>query len=242
MTLRVVLTVDCERFLSFKQGNPRWNRFEKLKGQINNLIKNVRYNVRGFEVIYNTLIREKFPSTFMITGSLFKPLKSPNFIEWGWHTQNHLPLTLIKDEQVKREVENKYKLKSFTAPMWMIRDITNPSRIFKILKKEGYTHCVYRGKNDGVNHFHYNCVKKPFKKDGIICVHVSGFLEGNMHKEEVNKLKRSILNYLTVDGVYLITTHDFTHKNNRNLLEIVRFLHKLKKQGKIKILRLQDIK
>ena len=37
--LRFCLVVDCERFLSFKQGNPRWNRFEKFKGKMKTLSK-----------------------------------------------------------------------------------------------------------------------------------------------------------------------------------------------------------
>ena len=58
--LKVVLTIDCERFISFKQGNPRWNKIEKFKGSINNLIKKFRYNEKGFEVVFNTIIMMTF--------------------------------------------------------------------------------------------------------------------------------------------------------------------------------------
>lgn len=242
--LQIVLTIDCERFISFKQGNPRWNCYEKLKGKANNFLKNFRHNKRGFEVVYNTIIQEKFPATFMITGKFFKPLKSPDFIEWGWHTQNHLPLTLIKGHKIKEEIKNIYNLKSFTAPMWMIEDLNseNPLKIFKLLKTQRYTHCVYRGTNKGIRHQHYNQVTKPFKKAGIRCIWVSGFIEGNYNKKKINNLKQNILKNLHEDGVYLLTTHDFTHKNNKVLLDIIRFLKKLEKDKKIKIMRLKDVK
>ena len=34
--LKVCLVFDCEGFISFKQGNPRWNFYERIKGKINN--------------------------------------------------------------------------------------------------------------------------------------------------------------------------------------------------------------
>jgi hypothetical protein len=240
--LKVALTIDCEKFISFEQGNPRWNSFEKFKGKINNLIKNVRYNKNGFEIVYHTILKEKFPATFMIVGKIFKPLESPKFIGWGWHTQNHLPLILINDERLDEEIKNRYKLKSFTAPMWMIEDAKNPLRIFNKLKKEGYTHCVYRGKNDGIKHSHYNSVEKPIKKGGIICVHVSNFFEGNWKRKKIDNIKKDILKNLNKKGIYLLTTHDFTHGKNKNLLKIVKFLKSLEKNKKIKLVGLIDIK
>jgi hypothetical protein len=240
--LKVVLVIDCERFISFQQGNPRWNRYERIKGWVNNLIKNFRYNKQGFEIIYNTILKEKFPSTSMIVGKLFKPIKSPEFIEWGYHSQDHFPLTLINNEKLKEQVKNKFNLKSFNAPMWMIEDRKDPLRIFKLLKKEKYTHCIYRGKNDGIKHFHSNSIKKPFKKEGIICVHVSNWFEGNSSKEELKKIKREIVNNLGDNGVYLLTTHDFTHKTNKNFLDIINFLKKLEKENKIKVMKLKDVK
>ncbi|MGD9276216.1 MAG: aldo/keto reductase [Candidatus Pacearchaeota archaeon] len=240
--LRVVLVVDCERFISFKQKNPRWNGFEKLKGKINNLIKNFRYNRFGFEVVYKTLVREEFPTTLMIVGRLFKPIKGAEFIECGYHSLNHLPLTLLDDEKLKKQIENKFKLRSFNAPMWMIEDVKNPKRIFKLLKKEKYSHCVYRGENNAIKHFHKNSVGKPLKKEGITCVNVSNWFEGNSNKREIEKIKKEILNNLESDKVYLLSSHDFTHKNNKNLLEVIHFLKKLEKEGKIKIMRLKEVK
>lgn len=240
--LNVVLSVDCERFVSFSQINPRWNRFEIIKGRINNSIKNFRYNKKGFDIVLNALIKENFPATLMFVEKEFKEIKLPNFLEKGYHTKDHLPLTLISYGELEKQVKNNWKVKSITAPMWMIEDIKNPSRIFKILKKEGYSHCVYRGENEGIKHFHYNAVKEPVKKEGVICVHVSNWFEGNTSKNQIKKIKEDILNNLDKKGIYLLTTHDFTHKKNNNFLEIILFLKRLEKDGKIKLKKLKEIK
>jgi len=224
------------------QTNPRWGWFEKIKGKVNWLIRNFRYNENGFELVYNTFIREEFPATLMIVGKLFHPIESPEFIEWGSHTINHLPLTLTSDEKLEKETENAHKLKSFVAPMWMIEDVRNPERIFKVLKKKGFSHCVYRGKNKGAQHFHYNAVKKPVKKTGVTCVHVSDWFEGNWSKRRINEIKTRILSQINEEKVYLLTTHDFSHRNNKNLLNIIRFLKRLEKEKKIKLMGLKDIK
>lgn len=240
--LRVVLTVDCERFISFKQGNPRWNHIERLKGKLNNAIKRIRYNEKGFDLVYSTLKKENFPCTIMLVESLFKKPSHEKFIEIGTHTKNHLPLTLVSDETLKKEIKNKWKVKSITAPMWMVEDKKNPDRIFKLLKSQGYTHTVYRGANDGIRHFHYNAVKMPVKRAGLTLVHVSDFFEGNSSLREINNIKQNILKNLDNRGVYLLTTHEFTHKNNKNLLNLIYFLKSLEKQKKIKILSLKKIK
>ena len=183
--LKVCLTIDCEKFISFKQGNPKWGSFERLKGKVNNLIKNIRYNKNGFEVVCKTLVKENFPATMMLVGSLFPKQEPVKNIEWGYHTLNHLPLTLINDESLQQEVKNIYRAKSFSAPMWMIEDIKAPSRIFSLLKKQGYTHAVYDGENDGIKSFHYRAIKMPCKKEGIVCIHLStnsGIVDGLQDK------------------------------------------------------------
>jgi hypothetical protein len=70
--LKFCLCVDTEKFISFRQGNPEWNSFEKFKGGINNLIKKFRYNENGFSIVYKTALSQQFPITFMLVGKLFK--------------------------------------------------------------------------------------------------------------------------------------------------------------------------
>lgn len=242
MKLKFCLIVDVEDFISFRQINPRWGSFEKLKGKLNSYIKNFRYNKNGFDLIYNIIKQYKFPINLMIVGSLFKPKDNENYIEWGYHTYNHLSLTLADDETIKREIKNIYSCKSFNAPLWMIEDLKNPDRIFNLLKKEGYRTCIYRGPDKGITHFHRYKIIKPINKCGIKCIHVSNHVEGNSTKSHLESVKKEILNHLNHNAIYCLTTHDFTHKNTDNLEEILEFVLNLKKENKLDIVKLSDIK
>lgn len=238
--LKFCLTIDCERFISFKQGNPRWGKIDILKGKINSLLKTFRYNKEGFELLYKEIIKQRFPTTFMLTGRLFKPLEKSNFIEWGYHTYNHKPLTLLKDEAIEIEVNNIYNLESITPPLWMVEDINNPDRVFKILKKNGYKNIVYKGKDDGIKCLHYLDIKKSENKHGIKCVHLSNCFEGNWSKKRIDKIKEDIVKNIGKDATYVLSTHDFTHKNTRNLREIIIFIRKLEQNKKIKVVKIKD--
>ena len=238
--LKFCLVVDTERFISFKQGNPRWNSLEKFKGRINNLIKNFRYNEMGFGIFYNTVLEQKFPVTFMLVGSLFKQIKSPNFVEWGYHTYNHIPLTLVHDDIVKRQIKNIYKAESFSPPLWMVKDSKNPERIFNFLEKEKYKNIIYKGVDYGLKHKHHFSIQKPEKIGKLRLVHVSNTFEGNSSKKHIINLIREIKNNIEKDAVYCLCTHDFTHKNNRNLLKLISFLKLLEKNKKIKIINVKN--
>jgi peptidoglycan/xylan/chitin deacetylase (PgdA/CDA1 family) len=239
--LRFCLVVDCERFLSFKQGNPRWNRFEKFKGKINDIIKNFRYNKYGFELILKIIKKNDFPITLMLVGSILKPDENIKLVEWGYHTLNHKPLTLLSDEEVKKEVKNIYNCKSITPPLWMVEDIKSPERIFKILKKEGFYNIVYKGKDDGIICLHSLEVSKIKNKYGLRCISVSNNFEGNSPKRHIKEVKADIIKNLDKDAVYLLSTHDFTHKNDGNLMEIISFIKKLEKENKLRAFMLKDV-
>lgn len=235
--LKVCLVFDCESFISFKQGNPRWNFFERIKGRINNLIKNKRYNSRGYLLVKNFIIKEKLPATFMLVGSLFTPEKN-KWIEWGYHTQNHIPLTLVSDEIVEREVKNIFKTKSFSPPLWMVEDISNKNRIFKMLEKEGYEYVIYRGIDKGIKHEHHFEITKPKIRGKLKLIYVSNWVEGNSNPNHVSRVLKEIEENSEKDAVYCITSHDFTHKNLENLNKLIKGLKELEKAGKIKVIKL----
>ena len=239
--LKFCMTVDCEGYTMLKQGNPEYGLWGNIKFFINNLIKDFRYNRRGFWVFYDEIKKQKFPCTFMLVGKLFKPVENLNFVEWGYHTYNHLPLNLVSDETVKREVENIYKVKSITCPMWRVEDIKNPARIFNFLKKEGYKNTVYHGKCKGIRTFCKKGIRKPEKRFGINCIYVSNYFEGNWNKNKLSKVKKDILKNLDRDGVYLLTTHDFTHKTIKNLKGIIDVVRQLEEEKKIKVVKLEEI-
>lgn len=238
--LKVLLTVDVENLIGIKQGNPRWGFFDKIKGRINYLLSSLRYNKKGFAIVYSTLKRENFPASLMIVGSVFKPIPSSN-LEFGYHSFNHLPLTLISDKELEKQVKNIYHLKSFTAPLWMIEDKNNLNRVFDILRKQGYRVVTYKGQDEGIECFHSLKLSKPIKKRGLILVYITRCFEGNSSEKYINNLLKDIQSNLDKDAVYSLSTHDFTHKNNKNLLRIIKFLKNLEKSKKIKIIKLGDL-
>jgi|SRR3989344_816611 len=238
--LKVCLVFDCEKFISFKQGNPRWSKFEKLKGRINSLIKSFRYNKKGFDIVYNTLIEENFPAALMIVGSLYKPNRNHKFIEFGYHTLNHIPLTLADDNVVKKEIKNIYNLKSFSPPLWMVEDISNRNRVFKLLEKEEYKSVIYRGLDNGIEHEHHFEVSKPKIREGLKLIHVSNWIEGSYNKEKVEKIIKNIKNNLEKDAIYCITSHDFTYKKNTSLIILINKLKAMEKAGEVKIMTISE--
>jgi len=238
--LKFCLTVDCEGFEALKQVSPRWDNINKIKGKINYAIRNIRYNPNGFNLVYNELKKQKFPCTLMLVGKKYKPLEKLSFIEYGYHSLNHLPLTLISNEKLENEVKNIYNVKSFTAPLWMTEDINNPLKVFRALKKNRYKFVVYKGKDDGIRHFHKLSIEKPEIKYGIKLIHLSNCFEGNSSKEHIDNIKIEILNSLNKNAIYLLSTHDFAHKNTRNLEIIISFIKHLEAQGKIKAIKLNQ--
>ena len=239
--LKVCVVIDVEGFISLKQTNPRWNSLEKFKGKINNLIKNFRYDKRGFDKIYNLIKKEKFPASFMLVGSLFKPKENFDFIDYGYHSMNHLPLTLVDDEQVKKETKNIFQASSFSPPLWMVEDIKKPDRIFKISKKQGYKIVVYKRKDDGIKCYHHNDIKPLFKKYGILCVHKSNDFTGKTSNRKMTSMIKEIKNHSGKEAVYCITTHDFVHKNLDNFKKVIYSLKKMQENSLIEIVNLAQL-
>jgi hypothetical protein len=238
--LRVCIVVDVEGFISFKQGNPSWNFWQKFKGTINNLIKNFRYDKDGFEKIYCLVVKEKFPCSFMLVGRLFKPKQSPSFIEWGYHTLNHKPLTLISDSELRQEIKNIYNAESFSAPMWMIEDTKNPKRIFEVLKKEKYKIAVYRGTSDKEKNRHTSQISKPINKYGIKCVYTSNWFEGE-RRHKIREILKEVMQNSEKDAVYCLTTHDFSNKNLENFKMLIAKLKEMEEKGMIKLVNLAEL-
>jgi hypothetical protein len=239
--LKVCIIMDVEGLISLRQGNPRWNSWEKFKGKLNNLIKNFRYEKKGYEKIYNLVVKEKFPVSFMLVGSLFKPKEKFDFIDYGYHTLNHLPLTLIDDKKLGREVKNINKAISFSPPLWMIEDIKNPSRVFKTLKKEDYKIVIYKGKDDGIKCYHHDNIRPLFEKYGLFLVHKSNDFTGSSSRKKMLSIFKDIEKNKDKKAVYCITTHDFVHKNLNNFVWLIRVLKEMQNKRMIKIVNMAQL-
>ncbi|MEA3329269.1 MAG: hypothetical protein U9Q06_00815 [Nanoarchaeota archaeon] len=240
--LKFCLVVDVEGFSMFNDLHPRWKLWQKFKFKINYIIKDIKYDKNGFYKLYDFCVSEKFPVSFMLVGSKFKPLSYEKFVDWGYHTLNHKRLTILNDEELEKEVKNIYNCKSFSAPMWMIENGEKPKRIFNILKKEGYGIAMYRGTDkEIIEEKHFLKVLPVKEKYGLKIVNTSNVFHGGFSKERINLIKKDILKNINHDRIYCIATHDFANKNMKNFKEIIYFAKKLKGEGKLKIINLKEL-
>ncbi|MFH1249420.1 MAG: hypothetical protein V1660_04675 [archaeon] len=245
--LKVCLVIDVERFISFKQNNPEWNVLQNLKKILAYLLRGFLYDQRGYENTYKIICKHRFPVSFMLVGSLFKPLEKKNFIDYGYHTYSHKPLTYLPDKKILGEIKNIYNAVSFSAPMNLIDDPLKPDRILKMLKKEGYKIIIWGGstirnkKNKIVVVPSRKNIVEPKTVEGIKCVYISNLFNDKTPKENIIKMLEEIEQNSGKESVYCITTHEFSHKDTSNLEYIIKRLIELKDQGRIKIVNLRDI-
>jgi len=240
--LKFCLVIDVEGFSMFNSFHPRWNSFEKLKFKINYFLRKIRYDERGFYKIYNLVLEEKFPISFMLVGSKFKPLSNEDFIDWGYHTLDHKKLTLLNLKELKKQIKNIYKSESFSAPMWFIENVKFPKKIYNLLKKEKYKITLFRGMDSEIMNKQHFCKILPIRQSGgIKIVHTSNTFDGSSKIAKMKEIKKQIKNNLKNPGVYCLQSHDFSHKSMKNLIEIIHFVKILEKQNKLKIVNLRDL-
>lgn len=239
--LKICLVIDVEGFVSLKQTNPMWTSWQKIKAKINYLSRNIRYGKNTFDKLYNLVVKYKFPASFMLVGSLFKPRGKHEFIDWGYHTLTHQPLTLIPDKELEKETKNVYKATSFSPPIGLCHDIKNPARVFNALKKQKYKIIPYRGTMDGVKVASKKVggIDKPVNLYGIKGIYVSAYLKDNGKNWE--NIIKEIEKNSRKDAVYCITTHDFVHKNLDNFEQLIKELKNMEKQKRIRLVNLREI-
>lgn len=241
--LKVCVVVDVEGFISLRQANPMWGSWEKIKSKMNYLLRNLRYDKNSYYKMYDLVVKYKFPISFMLVGSSFKPLKKEGFIDFGYHSLNHKPLTLINDKELEKEVKNIFNAVSFSPPIWLIEDVKNPQRIFRALNKESYKITTYRGKVRGIIPEAKSIKKgifKPIKKYGMKAVYVSNAFSGESITD-IKKILREIKANCKKNAVYCVTTHDFSNKNTKNFEYLIKELIEMEKNKMIMIKNLREI-
>lgn len=177
-----------------------------------------------------------------------KEMKVP-FFDLGLHAFAHESLTLEKKETVKESIESAVKASksigikpiSFGAPFNMIEDSRDPKRIYSILKKSGIRIIRYAGTEEGLRQNHFVAIKKPFKIGGLTAIHVSHYFEGNSSLNHIKKIIKEIKEASNKDVIYCLNTHDFTHKDTRNLQIIINKVLELEQEGKLKIVSMKQI-
>lgn len=245
--LKVCLVVDVEGFISFRQKNPEWTAYQNLKKIAVYLLRNLLYDGKGYEKIYNVVCSYKLPASFMLVGKFFKPKETKNFVEYGYHSYSHKPLTYSSDETARREVKNIYNAVSFSAPMNLIEDPLSPGRILRMLKKEGYKIALWGGPTIRDKYGKIvvvpprKSIRNPVKVEGIKCIYISEFFDGRTSPEKIESIIREIEKNSKKDAVYCLTTHDFSNKNLENFKEVAKRLVEMKDSSKIKLITLKQL-
>lgn len=214
---------------------------------INGLLAPLRYNKQGYEKIYDLVCRYKFPVSFMLVGSLFKPKAKQKFIDYGYHSWSHKALTYISDYEVEKEIRNIYKAISFSAPMNLIDDPLAPSRILRILEKGGYKIAVWAGptirdkRRNIVVVAPRKKIAEPKSIKGVKCVYISNFFDGKSSTKEVKFIINEIKSNANKGAIYCLTTHEFSNRNMKNFEYIVKELLKMQDKKKIKLMNLRQL-
>lgn len=204
--MKIVLIVDCEGLTFLEQGKDIYHGIGRLKFELNKLISPLRYNKDGAKLVYQYAKENKMPVTFMLVGSKFKPTKgAPNWIGWGYHTYLHKRLTKCTDDELIKEVWNRYGLKSFSAPGWQTDKLTNI-----MIASAGYKIMPYQYIDGKFG------MCQPIKDHGIKKVLVSATPHGNSIPE-MHQIVCDILQNWFEDTVYCIQMHDFTFRNTKAL-------------------------
>lgn len=183
----------------------------------------------------------------MLVGSLFKPKAGKGFIDYGYHTLNHKPLTYISDTEAKGEIRSIYNAKSFSAPLNLVDDPLKPGRVLKMLKEEGYKIVVWAGptirdKNGKVVILpERKKISKPVAAGGIKCVYISNAFNDNFSIKQMEGIINEIKENAKKNAVYCIKTHDFCNKKTTNLEYILRELSKLRDKRIISLKNLRQI-
>ena len=177
-----------------------------------------------------------------------KEMKVPYF-DLGLHAFSHEALTLENKEVIESCIKSAVKAAnslgikpvSFGAPFNMVEDINEPYKVYNSLRKNGIKVVRFAGTEDGLKQMHNVSTKKSYKKNGLRLINGSHYFEGTSSLKHIKKIFKEIKDNIGKDIVYCLNTHDFTHKNTRNLRIIVRYVLKLKEKGKITIVNMKQL-
>ncbi len=245
--IKVCFVVDVEGLISFAQKNPEWTFAQNVKKKIALLLQYFLYDKEGYDKIYNMVCKYKMPVSFMLVGSVFKPKKNISFIDYGYHSYTHKPLTYCADEEVIKEIKNIYNAASFSAPMNLVDDPLKPHRILKMLGKEGYKIVIWGGptirdkKGRIIVVPPRKKISKPEIIEGIKCMYISNFFNGKTSRIKIDEMMREIEKNRGKNAVYCITTHDFSDKSMKNVEYVIKKLLELQQDKKIKIVNLRQL-
>jgi len=209
------------------------------------------YNKIGNDWYYWDLGRNsKTNHGFYFGDFIKKKMKGNKLFSFGLHGFAHEALTLEKKEVVESivksgaEASKKIGIKSenFAAPFDMVSDEKKPNVLFDILKKYKIKNVIYSGLDNGFERKRFFDVRKILKNEKLNMIWLSDYFEGSFSNKKMKRVLEKINKNIKEDAVYCLATHDFTHKTNKNILKLVKYLKKMEKEKNIEILNLNYLK
>lgn len=252
MTKNFKLFVDVEGDFYYKIPSPHFSQLDRIKWRLNKIRGRLyRYpnpTRNGFINIINVLKKYNCPATFCICGHLYlkgnnpglyfgdiiEKIKNNKNFKFGLHGFSHEALTLERKEDVDKIIKQgieaakkiEVKIESFGAPFEMIEDVSDKNKVFDVLKKYKIKEAQYAGKDDGLKILRKFKIEKPINRNGIKLFWISNYLEGTSSLNHVKKIIQDIKANKDKNKVYVLSLHDFTFRNNKNLEIVLRSLSK----------------
>lgn len=168
-------------------------------------------------------------------GDIIEKEKNNPLFKFGLHGFAHEALTLEPKETISAIIKsgiaaaNKIgvNITSFASPFELIEDESDPNKIFDVLKENKIKRVFYSGTDIGLIKKRHFDIRKPIIKNGLEKIWISNYFEGTSSKNHIKKIINEIYRNRNKDAVYCLVTHDFTHKNQKNINLILSAIKKI---------------
>jgi hypothetical protein len=165
-------------------------------------------------------------------GDILEKEKSNPLFTFGLHSFTHESLTLESKETISSIIESGIlaakklgiNINCFACPFEMTSDEKDPQRIFDILRKNKIKNVFHAGKDNGLKIKRSFSTDLPKKEAGLTKLWISNYFEGTSNDSHIQSIIKQIERNRDKDAVFCLGTHDFTHKNSKNLTKIIRYL------------------
>ena len=170
-------------------------------------------------------------------GDVIRKEKKNRLFDFGLHAFSHEALTLESEKSIHSFVragvaaakQCGVKITSFACPFEMTEDAQDPEKVARVLARNKIStlfqsHLRHAGISPGDSLKKRYALQKPVTKGNVKRIYLSEYVEGTSSRKHLKKIMGEILAHRQKDAVYCLGTHDFTHKNTKNLDILFTFL------------------
>ena len=176
-------------------------------------------------------------------GDIIEKEKENSLFRFGLHAFSHEALTLESSEIIDSIISSGMqaaksigiKPNSFAAPFELTQDISDPNKIFSVLRKYKIKKVFFAGADKGLTKLRKMQIASPTVEDKLEKVRISNYFEGTSSRKYLKNILSEIRKNKGQGKTYCLVTHDFTHKNTKNLDFIMSNLKNMERAGEIEI-------